>query len=172
MSLHGAIKQQGDFVKLTLKEGTYRAQFLGMGEPYMAHGFDGCPKCGPEIEREGRKTNEKGPGCEFCDRSGRKPEQKIQLKYLMTKSGETEVEELGYKLSPPGNGKGGRVLSPSKLYTRLRSFSGLTDPNEQASWYDTFAAAGEPLPVMLTVGLNQSGTATKIQNVTRLEEDA
>src|SRR6185312_9532566 len=115
MSLLGAIpqKQSVTFTPLGLKKGLHQALFIGMSEPFEKYDyFNGCKECGTK-NAEGKF--EKGNGCAACDGTGKLKIKSVHLKYEVDGVDEVQVEEMAYKLSPPGQTKAGKALSPSTL---------------------------------------------------------
>ena len=173
MSLHQAIpqKQTQQIPQTTLKTGVHKAKFLGMSQPYIVSAFaDGCPGCGIDYtSADGKAMKSQGPGCNQCNNTGKKQEQKVRLKYEVVKSGAIEEEEVSYRLSAPSSfkNKSGQTinLSPSTLFRRFQAMSTWDDPERQALWFDEWTDKQFDVLVTLVVGPNQKGTYMKIKDV-------
>lgn len=159
--------------KLDLQEGTYNAIWLGQSDPFDTYNnFEGCSGCGdPDLANPGKFK--KGSGtiaatgqkCSQCSGTGLRVQEQVRLEYEMA-NGKVISESVNFKLSPPSQTPQGRVFSASKLYTRYRSFSGLTEPKEIMEW--SMKLPDEPrIPVTIMVALNQTGKSVRIANVIR-----
>ena len=149
-------------IKIKSPNGVYRAFWLGMATSYewVSPYKEQCRLC------KGSKRGYNGEGdCQACHGSGKRTEMRTKLIYKL-ENGETEEEEVNFKLMPSGTTQDGKILSPTTLFLRLRAFSG----NRQATPADLnqwFSALPSPIriPVQVVINDNKSGTASKIVDV-------
>lgn len=151
-------------VTINSPKGVYRALFIGMENPWewvSDFAVDKCRAC------KGTKNGWNGEpgGCQICHGTGRRTELHTKLRYHL-ETGILEEEEVNFKISPPGIGKDGQPLSPSTLFLRLRTLSGIPNATEQQldDWY---TALGKPIkvPCQVVIDDNKTASALKIANV-------
>jgi len=162
--LSGAMPRQKNDQGTQVKSdyGSYRGFFIGMTQPveWVSQWGDKCRVC------KGARTGRNGQDdCFFCHGSGLRTEQHVKLRYQL-ENGITEEEEVNFTLTGPGTGRDGTPLSPSTLFLRLRTLSGLRDADAAAldQWY---SALPVPIKIPITVNIqdNKSATALKITDV-------
>lgn len=149
--------------------GSYRGYWVGM-TPTVAEKSewnDQCRVC------KGAGTGRNGEGqCTFCGGDGIRVDTFVMLKYAL-ENGITEVEKVAFKVSPPGQMRDGTVQSPSTLFKRLRTFSGLRDADAAQLDQWVTSVLGDDLnhpkpvkiPITVNIGDNQKATALKITDV-------
>lgn len=144
--------------------GMYNGFFIGITEPFrwVSEFGDKCRVC------KGEKTGRNGEGvCFLCEGTGVRTEDHVKLRYRLENS-ITEEEEVSFKVSPSGIGRDGTPLSPSTLFHRLRTFSGMEQPtpDDLDKWYTELKKAGPiRIPVQVVIADNKTGTLLKITNV-------
>lgn len=143
-------------------KGMYSGFFLGMSEEYTWVSDwpnDKCRAC------KGSKTYN-DEVCFLCAGTGRKTEQRVKLRYELD-NGNVEEEDVSFKLSPGGMGRDGTTpLSPSTMFIRLRSLSGLKNPTpaEVDAWYSSLTPPIR-IPCSVVINDNKTGSALKITDV-------
>jgi hypothetical protein len=142
--------------------GYYKAQFLGLTDPYewVTTWGDKCRNC------KGQKTNRNGDQpCFVCKGSGLQTEQRVKIQYKL-ENGNLEEEEVNFKLSAATTLRDGQPISPSKLFIRLRTLSGnrQATPAQLDEWYSSLK---QPIriPCNVVINGNKSGTAFVITDV-------
>jgi hypothetical protein len=154
--------EMDDSSKIKSANGVYRAYWLGMNHPYewVSPFGDQCKLC------KGTRRGRNGEGeCSSCKGSGKRTEMHTKLIYQL-ESGQTEEEEVNFKLAPAGQSRDGNVLSPTTLFIRLRAFSGnrQATPNDLDAWYENLRKPIK-IPVIVVISDNKAGTASKIADV-------
>lgn len=166
--LSGALPRSGGSTSSTplvkSEEGSYRAYFTGMSEPFSERSQwgDKCRVC----KGTGQGRNGDPQGCTFCGGDGERVDKYVKLMYHL-ETGEVEEEKVTFKLSAPGTGKDGTPLLASTLFKRLRTFSGLREADAAALdvWYSSIASTKIKIPVTVNIGYNNSGDMLKISDV-------
>lgn len=163
--LSGAMPQKmvsDDQIQVKSEEGSYRAYFVGMTERVekVSPFGDQCRLC------KGSRTGFNGNGdCRVCHGSGKKTAMVTRLRYEL-ENGLEEEEEVAFKMTPASKNKDGEPLSASKLFVRLRAFSGR--PNATAEeldeWYSSLTYPIR-VPVQVNIGQNNNASALKITDV-------
>lgn len=143
--------------------GIYRGLFVGMTDPFeyvSAWANEKCRVC------KGQGTGYNGEGeCRVCHGTKKRTEQHVKLLYSL-ENRVVEEEEMTFKLSGPGMGRDGQPLSPSTLFIRLRTLSGMPSATEVQldDWYSSLQKPIK-IPCQVIVDFNKTGTLTKITNV-------
>jgi len=163
--LSGAMPQKmvsDDQIQVKSEKGSYRAYFVGMTERVekVSPFGDVCRLC------KGARTGFNGNGdCRACHGSGKKTDMMTRLRYEL-ENGLEEEEEVAFKMTPASKNKAGEPLSASKLFVRLREFSGR--PNATAEeldeWYSSLTYPIR-VPVQVNIGQNNNASALKITDV-------
>lgn len=146
--------------------GFYEAQFIGMTNPFKwvsGYKTDKCRNC------KGSGKNKAGTeACYLCEGTGEKRETHVKLQYRL-KNGIVEEEEMNFFIVPPRTSSDGKPLSPSTLFVRLRSLSGIkAKPEDMPSLLDEwYTGLSRPINVPCTIVIedNKTGSALKITNV-------
>jgi hypothetical protein len=159
LNISGAIPQQSQFTKTTVKSdyGVHDGYFVGVGEPYKEASNDPCRLC------HGSRKDKNGAVCFVCEGSGRRIDTKAALLYDLD-NGHREEEIVNFVLTEPRTGKDNKPLSPSTMYVRFRTFSGLKDVNEINRWASELPEKVR-IPVQLIIEDNQNATALRISKV-------
>jgi hypothetical protein len=145
--------------------GMYNGFFTGMSEPFTwtsEWANDKCRVCRGTGKGRADKDDEK---CFLCGGHGRKTDQRVTLSYEL-ENGIVETEEVSFKLTEAGTSRDGQPLSPSTLFVRLRSLSGLRNP-KPAELDEWFSSLPTPIrvPCSVVINDNKSQTALKITDV-------
>ncbi len=163
--LSGAMPQKmvgDDQIQIKSDEGSYRAYFVGMTERVekVSPFGDKCRLC------KGEGTSYSGNDkCRVCHGTGKKTDMMTRLRYEL-ENGLEEEEEVAFKMTPAGMSKTGEPISASKLFVRLRAFSGRPSATaeELDEWYSSLTYPIR-VPVQVNIGQNNNATALKITDV-------
>lgn len=150
------------------ERGVHRGIWIGMSPPVewvSPWPNEACRLC------KGQGTGYNGEGvCNVCHGTKKRTEKHVKMLYQLA-NGITEEEELNFKISPPGMGKNTQPLSPSTLFVRLRTLSGLKDPTvEQIDEWFTALSNPPNIPCQVVVDDNKNATYLKITNVLLVHE--
>lgn len=161
--LSGAVRHSTSFRKteVIMSYGAHKGYFIGLGDTFVEESGFACSVC------KGRATINDEP-CRACKGTGKKTQTKVAIRYQMGKD-LIQEEIVNYVLSEPGKMKDGTPKSASTLWTRMRAFSGLQDPEQMSEWYKSLP---QPIrvPIEMMVTDNEKGDAFVIASVRRLEK--
>ena len=161
--LAGALAQQtiAPITALRTQDaGDYQAYFLGHTPPVTEKSRfnDECRLC------KGQGTGPRGEahGCVRCTGSGIRTEARTKLRYQL-QNGNTEEEDMTFKLSSAGSNRDGSTRKASTFFLRLRAIAGLPNATEDEldQWYSSLP---EPIkvPCRVDIDWNEKGDNLKI----------
>ena len=165
-------------------EGVHPGVFVGLTEPKVeTNKWEKCQVCDGKGTGAPRNGQPGAPGgCYKCGGDGMRRDSKVSLVYEMD-NGHTELEEVNFKVTPPGVGRDGKTpIGSSTLYDRFYALSRIKPKQGEKvvssraliDWYTGFGDGTTPVagdgkvsvPMFLSVGddPNHPGTL-KIESV-------
>src|SRR5271166_6017819 len=125
--LDGAIPQAAGTTNKSAKssQGFYDGYFVGLSDKFEVVSNWPGEKC--RVCKGTGKGRTPDQACFKCGGSGKRIEDHVILRYELT-NGEVEEEDVTFKLTTQRQGPDGTPFAASRLYSRLRSLSGMKNP--------------------------------------------